>query len=103
MSERDVGSKPGLDSRTRTERPPFATVAAVYKPAAEPPTTMTSPLLPSARGFCSVLGTISLSQVAHTPLKVNHQDIRAQTSREYWLLPAQPRRYALKIGERATR
>jgi hypothetical protein len=39
---RGAGSNCGLDSSTRTRRPPRATLAAVNNPAAEPPTTITS-------------------------------------------------------------
>jgi hypothetical protein len=87
-----VGSKPGLDSRTRTGRPPLATVAAANRPAAEPPTTITSPLAPSVRGLCSVLGTISLSQVTRTPWAFIHPQTRARTSQEYGLLFCPTRR-----------
>jgi len=98
ISERDAGSKPGLDSRTRTCRPPPATVAAVYKPAAEPPTTMTSPLFPTGRDLCSVPGTISLSQVARTPLTVKRPSIHAQISQEYGLLSARPEEACTENG-----
>src|SRR5580700_4524944 len=90
ISERDAGSKPGLDSSTRTLRPPLATVAAVYKPAAEPPTTTTSPLSPPKRGRSSVLGTSALSRVTKTPWTFTWPDARAQNSQEYGLLSAQP-------------
>ena len=52
------GSKHGLDSRTRTERPPRASAAAVYRPAAEPPTTITSPFSRRGRGSLLVFDTV---------------------------------------------
>src|SRR6266702_3470691 len=48
MSVRAAGSSRGLDSNTQTGRPPRATFAAVHRPAAEAPTTMTSRRLPLA-------------------------------------------------------
>jgi hypothetical protein len=64
---------------------------------------MTSLLSPSVPGLCSVLGTISLSQVADTPRTLNHPDIRAQIPLNIDYFPPNPERYALKIGETATR
>ena len=42
MSERGAGSSSGFESSTRTARPPRASFAAVYNPAADPPTTIIS-------------------------------------------------------------
>ena len=90
IRERRAGSKPGLDSSTRTLRPPRATVAAVKNPAADPPTTRTSPLSLTCRGCSSVLGTISLSQVAHTPRTWIRPGARAQRSKKYGQFSARP-------------
>jgi len=49
---------------------------------------MISPLSPPWGGLCSVLCTISLSQVSHTPRTVNRPGTRAQKSQEYGLLSA---------------
>src|SRR5271165_2065580 len=59
MSVREAGSKWGLDSRTRTRRPPCAIFAAVNRPAAEPPTITTSPSARVARESRSGLATVS--------------------------------------------
>src|SRR5271168_2853694 len=59
MSVRDAGAKPGLDSSTRTRRPPCATLAAVKSPAAEPPTIITSPSARAKRESRSGIATVS--------------------------------------------
>ncbi len=59
ISVRRAGSSSGIDSTTRTRRPARARVAAVYRPAADPPTTTTSPLARPRRGWCSMASTIA--------------------------------------------
>jgi len=103
IRERAAGSKPCLDSRTRTQRPPAATVAAVNSPAAEPPTTMTSPLSRPGRDFCSVLDTISLSQAAHTPGTLLGRVFARKCIKNIDWFPSDAKGDALRIGETATR
>src|SRR5258708_16632181 len=53
MKVRGAGSGVAFDSRTLTRRPPRATRAAVYSPAAELPITTTSSVSPGLGDMCS--------------------------------------------------
>src|SRR5450755_4426548 len=76
MRVRAGGSKWGLDSRTRTRRPPRARAAAVYRPAAEPPTTITSPFSRDERESLDFFATVWYAPTTRVTWKL--QEIAAQ-------------------------